>query len=50
VPITSKGLLVIWPGINSPGDPTNLVQSCIGIGGAKAYALVHELGQSCSCS
>lgn len=36
VPNFSKGLLVIWPGINSPGDPTNLVQSCIGVGGAKA--------------
>jgi len=37
VPNFSKGLLVIWPGINTPGDPTNLVQSCIGVGGAKAF-------------
>ncbi len=36
VPNFSKGLLVIWPGINSPGDPTNLVQTCIGVGQAKA--------------
>jgi hypothetical protein len=36
VPNFSKGLLVIWPGINSPGDPTNLVQTCIGVGGAKS--------------
>jgi hypothetical protein len=35
VPNFSKGLLVIWPGINTPGDPTNLVQTCIGVGGAK---------------
>jgi hypothetical protein len=35
-PDFSKGLLVIWPGINSPGDPTNLVQTCIGVGQAKA--------------
>jgi hypothetical protein len=36
VPNFSKGLLVIWPGINTPGDPTNLVQTCIGVGGAKS--------------
>jgi hypothetical protein len=36
VPNFSKGLLEIWPGINSPGDPTNLVQTCIGVGQAKA--------------
>jgi hypothetical protein len=36
VPNFTKGLLVIWPGINTPGDPTNLVQTCIGVGDAKA--------------
>lgn len=36
VPNFSNGLLVIWPGINTPGDPTNLVQTCIGVGGAKS--------------
>jgi hypothetical protein len=36
VPNFSNGLLVIWPGINTPGQSTNLVQSCIGVGGAKA--------------
>jgi hypothetical protein len=36
VPDFSGGLLVIWPGINTPGSTTNLVQSCIGVGGAKS--------------
>jgi hypothetical protein len=36
VPKFSSGLLVIWPGINTPGQSTNLVQSCIGVGGAKS--------------
>jgi hypothetical protein len=36
VPNFSNGLLVIWPGINTPGDPTDLVQTCIGVGGAKS--------------
>jgi hypothetical protein len=40
VPNFSKGLLVIWPGINTPGDPTNLVQTCIGVGGAKSYVII----------
>lgn len=35
-PAESKGLIVIWPGINTDTDPTNLVQTCVGAGDARA--------------
>lgn len=35
-PDSSKGLIVIWPGINTDARPTNLVQTCIGAGGARS--------------
>ncbi|KAF2663632.1 hypothetical protein BT63DRAFT_460747 [Microthyrium microscopicum] len=34
VPDSPKGLVVVWPGINTDARPTNLVQTCIGAGSA----------------
>ncbi|QDS74256.1 hypothetical protein FKW77_003058 [Venturia effusa] len=34
-PDSSKGLIVIWPGINTDARPTNLVQTCIGAAAAR---------------
>lgn len=36
-PDSSKGLIVIWPGINTDARPTNLVQTCIGAAGARSF-------------
>jgi hypothetical protein len=39
-PESQKGIIVIWPGINTDASPTNLVQTCIGGGMAKALVII----------
>src|ERR1700712_976796 len=36
-PDSQRGLIVIWPGINTDARPTNLVQTCIGGGSARTF-------------
>lgn len=48
-PASQRGLIVIWPGINTDARPTNLVQTCIGGGSARTfvtYALKREVFSS----
>lgn len=39
-PESQRGLVVIWPGINTDATPTNLVQTIIGAAGVKKLVIV----------
>jgi hypothetical protein len=43
-PESTKGLVVIWPGINTDANPTNLIQTCIGA--AQTKELVETFSHS----